>query len=378
MRFLVLGAGRQGSACAFDLLRQPDVDRVTLADLDPGRAEYLPEDDRLATARADFGDGRRTRELMAEHDVVLSAAPYYLNGDLARIAVETGRHFGDLGGNSEIVRAQLALGEAATAAGCTIVPDIGLAPGMVNVLAAEGIRRLDRTRSLRMYVGGLPQNPLPPLNYQVVYSLEGVLDYYTTPSCILRHGSLAVVEALSDVESLELEGVGRLEAFHTAGGASLQPWELEGQVEELSYKTLRYPGHASIMRAVRDLGLLSESPVEVGGAEVVPREVFLACVGPLLTHPEEPDVVALRVVAEGEREGRGVTLAWDLLDYADPETGISAMERTTGFSLAIVGLLLGRGVIAKRGADPAYRFVPYEPYVAALAERGIEIRYREG
>lgn len=378
MRFLVLGAGFQGSACAYDLLRQADVERVTLADIDPERAaSFLPDDPRLASTAADFRERDRLRPLMEAHDVALSAAPYYFNETLARAAVEAGCHFADLGGNTEIVRRQLALADEARAAGCTVVPDVGLAPGLVNVLAAEGIRRLDPARRVRMYVGGLPQNPLPPLNYQVVYSLEGVLDYYTTPSWIVRRGALEEVSALSEVEEVTFEGLGTLEAFHTAGGASLQPWEFEGRVEELAYKTLRYPGHAAIMRAVRELGLLSESPVRVDGTEVAPRDVFIACVSPLLTHAEEPDLVALRVVVEGEREGRETTLAWDMVDYADTASGISAMERTTGFTLSIVGLFLGRGVIDEPGAGPAYRRVPYEPYLAELADRGIEVRFRE-
>ena len=378
MRFLVLGAGLQGSASAYDLLQQPDVERVTLADLDPGRAgDFLPEDTRLERVQADFKDAARVHELMAAHEIVLSAAPYYLNGDLARAAIQEGCHFSDLGGNTEIVREQVATADAACDAGCMIIPDVGLAPGMVNVLAAEGIRRLDTARAVRMYVGGLPQNPIPPLNYQVLYSLEGVLDYYTTTSRILRGGTLTDVEALSEVEEVAFDGLGALEAFHTAGGASLQPWELEGEIQELSYKTLRYPGHAAIMRAVRELGLLSQDPVHVKSVDVSPRDLFIACVTPLLTHPEEPDLVALRVVAEGESAGRDSTLTWDLLDYADPRTGMSAMERTTGFTLAIVGLFLGRGIIEQRGAAPSYQVIPYEPYVEELAKRGIEIRFRE-
>jgi lysine 6-dehydrogenase len=378
MRFLVLGAGLQGSASAYDLLRDPDVERVTLADLDPGRAAgYLPDDPRLERVQADFEDATMVHELMGMHEIALSAAPYYLNADLARIAIQAGCHFADLGGNARIVREQIAMADPAREARCMIIPDVGLAPGMVNVLAAEGIRRLDTARSVQMYVGGLPQNPVPPLNYQVVYSLEGVLDYYTTTSRVLREGALTEVEALSEVEEVTFHGLGTLEAFHTAGGASLQPWEFEGEIPELFYKTLRYPGHASVIRAVRELGLLSKDPVHVKSRDVSPRDVFIACVTPLLTHPEEPDLVALRVVAEGESGGRDSTLVWDVVDYADPRTRISAMERTTGFTLAIVGLFLGRGVIEQRGAAPSYQVIPYEPYIEELAKRGIQVRFHE-
>ena len=377
MRILVLGAGLQGSACAYDLIAREDVAGVTLADLHPERAaSFLPDDPRLERVCLDFTDRDALRGLMEERDVVLSAAPYHFNETLAALAIETGCHYGDLGGNTEILRRQIEMDAEARAAGLSVVLDVGLAPGMANVLAAEGIRRLDHPVSIRMYVGGLPQNPVPPLNYQVAYSLEGMLDYYTSQPWIIRDGVPARVDALSELEEIEFEGLGPLEAFHTAGGTSLMPWDYQGRVDRLEYKTLRYPGHASIMWAVRELGLLSEEPIRVGGMEVEPRKVFLACVEPHLTHPEEPDLVALRVVVEGKRDGRPTRLTWNVLDHQDPATGISAMERTTGFTLAITGLFLGRGVIAERGVAPSYRLIPYEPYVEELASRRIKIRFQ--
>lgn len=377
MKILVLGAGLQGSACAYDLLRQEEVDRVTLADLHPEETPpFLGRDPGLERVRLDFSDEGAVRRAMAGHDVVLSAAPYYFNAALARLAVQAGCHFSDLGGNTDILLQELELDEEARRGGLAGAPDMGLAPGLVNVLAAEGIRRLSSVDSVRMYVGGLPQNPKPPLNYQVVYSLEGTLDYYTTPSRVVREGSLVQVDALSEVEELEFEEPGRLEAFHTAGGASLLPWEFQGKVRRLEYKTLRYPGHAAIMRAVRELGLLSTEPVRVDSQEVVPRKLFIACATPHLNHPGEPDLVALRVMVEGEEEGEPVCLVWELHDRSDPETGISAMERATGFSLSIAGLFLGRGFIPA-GVRPAYRALPYAPYLEELERRGIAVRLEE-
>lgn len=378
MRALVLGAGLQGSACTYDLLHQEDVEGVTLADLDlEHAADFVPENSRLTRVRLDFTDEEAVREAMMSQDVVLSAAPYYFNEALARWALESGCHFSDLGGNTAVLRRQLEMNDLARERGVTALPDVGLAPGMVNALAAEGIRRLDRADSIRMYVGGLPQNPVPPLNYQVAYSLEGMLDYYTTRCWILRDGEPTRIDALTELEELDFDDVGRLEAFHTAGGTSLMPWDFAGDVGRIEYKTMRYPGHAGIMSAVRDLGLLSQEPIAVGEREVVPRDVFIAAVTPHLSRPDRPSLVALRMIAEGERGGEPTRLVWDLVDYDDPETGISSMERTTGFTLSITGLFLGRGVIGDPGVFPSYAKIPYEPYVAELAARGIEIRYME-
>src|SRR5206468_3394320 len=187
----------------------------------------------------------------------------------------------------------------------------GRAPGMVNILAAEGIRRLDGARSVRIFVGGLPQHPEPPLNYHIVYSLEGALDYYTTPSWVLRGGKAVQVDALSELESQEFpEPVGTLEAFHTGGGISTMPFAFEGKIETMEYKTLRYPGHVAIMRPIRELGLISNTPILVKGRHVVPRDVFIAAVQPRLFKPEGKDLVALRVVVTGERAGAPATVTF--------------------------------------------------------------------
>src|SRR6266542_921230 len=224
MRMLVLGAGLQGSACAYDLLQRPEVERVTLADLHPRRAAPFlikRRDKRLVTARLDAKSGPRLRKLMRGHDAVMNALPYYFNYPVAKAAVTMGLHCADLGGNTEIVQKQKTLHAAAQKKRVSIIPDCGLAPGMVNIIAAEGIRQVGDAESVKIFVGGLPQHPEPPLNYQIVYSLEGALDYYTTPSWVLREGKPARVDALSELESVAFPPpVGELEAFHTGGGRS--------------------------------------------------------------------------------------------------------------------------------------------------------------
>src|SRR6266852_1147365 len=285
MRMLVLGAGLQGSACAYDLLRQPDVERVTIADLKPDRIPGFLKPHvgkRLALLKLDVQDGAALRAAMVGHAAVQNAAPYYFNLAVSRAAVDAG----------------------AKQKNVSMIPDCGLAPGMVNVLAAEGIRRIGSAESVKIYVGGLPQHPEPPLNYQIVYSLEGALDYYTTPSWVLRDGKPARVEALSELETLAFPPpVGTLEAFHTGGGISTMPWTWEGKVRTMEYKTLRYPGHIGIMRPIRELGLLDLTPVKVKGKEVVPRDAVIATVSPKLTKPEGRDLVALRVEVRG-RNGK--------------------------------------------------------------------------
>ena len=378
MQMLVLGAGLQGSACAYDLLQNDEVSEVRLADVNTG---HLPDflapysGKRLIPTPLDVRNAEGLRALMRESDAVMSAIPYYFNLDLARHAAETGVHFCDLGGNTDIVSEQKKLDPVAREKGITIVPDCGLAPGMVNILAQHGIDQLDVVEEVKIFVGGLPQHPEPPLNYQIVYSLEGVLDYYTTLSWIVRHGKRVQMKALSEVEPVHFDApVGELEAFHTAGGLSTMAFRYEGKIPKMEYKTLRYPGHAKIMEAIRDLGFLDLDPIDVKGVRVAPRDVAVAVMGPRLKKPEGKDIVALRVTVVGRKAGQPKTIKYELVDRYDEERGISAMMRTTGYSLSITGQMQARGEVQPNGVHTPDECVPGDKYIEELRKRGVNIQ----
>jgi lysine 6-dehydrogenase len=376
MRVLVVGGGAQGTAAAFDLLRQPEVERVAVADVravDPPGFLRPFLGSRLELRTLDARDRSAIQGAMGGMDAVLCALPYFFNFEMAELAVECGAHYCDLGGNTEIVERQRTLHERAVAKDLSVIPDCGLAPGMVNILAQAGIDALDRVDSVRMFVGGLPQHPRPPLNYQIVYSMQGVLDYYTTPSVVLEDGELAAREALSEVEDVVFPNpVGRLEAFHTAGGVSTMPWRYRGRIPRMEYKTLRYPGHAHIMRAIRDLGLFEREPVLLDDCAVIPRDFFIEVVSPRLRGDHEPDLVALRVEVAGRKDGHDHTVRWDVLDRYDEEHGITAMMRTTGYSLAVTTIMQMDGRIREAGVHTPDEAVPVGPYVTELSARGIE------
>jgi lysine 6-dehydrogenase len=378
MRMLVLGAGLQGSACAHDLLQNKRTERVVVADW---RLDHLPEfieryrgDARLELREVDARDPGALRSVMTGADACMNALPYYFNLDVSRIAVEAGVHCCDLGGNTAIVFDQLKLHDAAVTNNVSVVPDCGLAPGMVNILAEAGITQLDQTDSVKLFVGGLPQDPQPPLNYQIVYSLEGVLDYYTTPSWVVRDGEPKQVEALSEIETVRFDDpVGTLEAFHTAGGLSTMAWRYKGKIKTMEYKTLRFPGHAEILRAMRGLGLLDLAPITVKGVTIVPRDVFIACAEPKLRKPQGKDMVALRVVVEGKTQRTPKRVCYDLIDRYDQKNGISAMERTTGYSLSITGQLQADRKL-KAGVFTPDQAIPADVYIEELGKRGVQIR----
>jgi lysine 6-dehydrogenase len=378
MRMLVLGAGLQGSACAFDLLQDKSVSEVRLADLHIG---HLPpflapySGPRLIPTQLDVHNRDAVLGMMRGCDAVMCALPYYLNLEMTRLAIEAGAHFCDLGGNTEIVFEQRKLDPDAKSKNLTVVPDSGLAPGMVNVLAQLGIRQLDEIDAVRIFVGGLPQHPEPPLNYQIVYSIEGVLDYYTTLSWVLRKGKRTQVTALSEIEMVKFGGgLGELEAFHTAGGLSTMAFRYENKIPTMEYKTLRYPGHAKLMEGIRALGLLDLNPVDVKGTRIVPRDAFIAAAAPKLTKQHGQDLVALRVFVEGKKGGKPKRLEWELIDKYDAKNGISAMMRTTGYSLSITGLMQARGEVKPAGVHTPDECIPAEKYIAELKKRGVEIK----
>jgi lysine 6-dehydrogenase len=383
MKFFVLGAGMQGYAAALDLARADGVAGVVIADVDLARAESacerlraLPE--RRADVRAERLDVSNEPNLAGRlrgFSVVVSAVPYFLNLILTRAAIEAGASFCDLGGNTDLVREQERLDAKARDANVTIVPDCGLAPGLVNILAEAAIRKLDSVDSCRLFVGGLPQKPEPPLNYQLVYSLEGVLDYYTTDSWVLEGGRPAKRAALSELEMVEFDApLGKLEAFHTAGGLSTMSFKYEGKIGRMEYKTLRYPGHAKIMESLRDLGFFASEEVDVKGVRVKPRDLVISVLRPKLDKPRGRDLVALRVVCEGKRAGQPARAGFEMVDCYDEVNGVSAMMRTTGYSLSVTAQMQVRKEIAPAGVWTPDECVPADKYLAALARRGIQVR----
>jgi lysine 6-dehydrogenase len=376
MRMLVLGAGRMGLGAVHDLASQPDVDEVTVADADLSRARDVAtrvKHGRKVTAAAiDCRDQRAVVELMRGHAAAISCVNYWLNESLARAAIEAGTHFCDLGGNNTVVDAELALDPEARKRGINIIPDCGLAPGMVAVLVAHGAARFEKLDEIHIRVGGLPQNPKPPLDYQLVFSVEGLINEYIEPARVVRGGKIVEVESMTEVEELTFPApFGKMEAFQTSGGTSTLPDTFLGKVKQLDYKTIRYPGHCAKFKTMIDLGLCSSDVVPVDGVTVAPRRLFGELLVRNLPH-DEPDVVLVRV----EFKGDGKRLTYDIIDRQDEQTGLSAMMRTTAFPASIVALMMARGQTTAKGALPQERCIPPQPFMDELHKRNILVEQR--
>ncbi|HQZ82708.1 MAG TPA: saccharopine dehydrogenase C-terminal domain-containing protein [Pyrinomonadaceae bacterium] len=377
MKILVLGAGRMGHGAVFDLVRNsPAVDGVTVADADLAKAQavaaHFPANEVTAVA-FDAADETAAAELMRGHDAVISCVNYWYNVSLSRAAIAAGANFCDLGGNNTIVDQQLALDSEARNAGVNIIPDCGLAPGMVSILAELAVSRLDSAESVRIRVGGLPQKPEPPLDYQLVFSVEGLINEYLEPARVIRDGKIVEVGSMTELEELAFEGFPPLEAFQTSGGTSTLPDTFLGKLRELDYKTIRYAGHCEKFKTMIDLGLCSSAAVAVGDANVVPRKVF----GKLLEMnlpADGPDYVLVRVEAAGEKDGKRRTVRFEIVDSLDAENNISAMMRTTAFPASIIAQMMADGRVRSRGSVPQEKAIDPEVFLAELRRRGINVR----
>ncbi len=378
-QILVLGAGRQGTAAAFDLLRQPGIDRVVLADsvLERASAAAARLGPRASATKLDVTDARAAVQAMRGSVAVLSAVPYRYNVALAKAAIEAKASFGDLGGNNDVVRATLALDAEAKRAGVLLVPDLGLTPGMTNVLVAHGMQGLDGADEVRVRVGGLPQKPEAPFHYALFFSVSGLVNEYVERALVLRDGKVRTVDAMTDVEDLEFPAPwGKLEAFNTSGGLSTLPETFAGRVREMDCKTIRYRGYCSQFRSYLDLGLGKSEAIDVDGMRVSPRAVFEKLLERALPH-DVPDVVLVRVSVVGRQGGRTVRRTYEMIDLLDPATGFTGMMRTTAFPAAIVIHGIASGAITARGAVPAEQCVPPDWFLAELPKRGISVAVRE-
>lgn len=382
--YVVLGAGIQGTTIAYDMAKFGDADKVLLLDMSLEQAQKsashingLLEKKVVEPGTVDVRNHEQLLAVLKPADSCLSAVPYFLNPQIAACAVEAKTHFCDLGGNTDVVFQELELHEKALAAGVSVIPDCGLAPGLGNTLAAHGISQLDSCDEVQVRCGGLPQNPQPPLDYMLVFSVEGLTNEYFGQAVILRDGKIDKVSTFSELETLQLPApLGECEAFTTSGGTSTCPWTYQGQVKTFEYKTIRYKGHYDKMKLMRDLGLLELEPVQVDGQAVIPRHLFHTLALDKLNFPGEKDLVVLRATCKGLKEGQAKTLEYTIIDFFDDATGFNSMSRMTGFPASIVAIMMARGQTEK-GAIPLEKSVPTGIFLEELALRGVKMQIAE-
>ncbi|MHA1124667.1 MAG: saccharopine dehydrogenase family protein [Candidatus Heimdallarchaeota archaeon] len=377
MKYLVLGSGLMGRAVAFDLLRDKENTEIRLADIDLSRAKKVAvwlADDRIKPLKLDVNDKEQVLQAMKGVNSVIACISYNYNFELTKAAIASGANFCDLGGNKFVVEKQFTLSKEAEKAGVTIIPDCGLAPGVANVIIAAGVEQFDEVESIRHRVGGLPQDPKPPLDYSLIFSVQGLTNEYIEEVEVIRNGELIKVEPLTEIEEIIFpEPFGAMEAFQTSGGTSTMINTFLGKVKELEYKTIRYKGHCIKMKTILDLGFDSYEEVDYKGCKVKPREFLELMFVKELTHEDNKDVTLVRVEIIGIKDGNKQKITYQIIDYFDEENNVSSMMRLTSFPAAIIAQMMAKGVITKKGVVTQEFNVPSQQMLKELRSRGIVI-----
>ncbi len=381
--YAVLGGGRQGTAAAYDLAKFGDADKVLIGDISFDAARKSAERVNRLIGKAiaephqvDVADPARLTAFLTGVHSFLSAVPYWHNPAISRVAIEARACMTDLGGNTDLVREQMKLSPQAGEAGIAIIPDCGQVPGMGTSLIVYAMSLLDETEEVMMWDGGNPLHPRPPFNYILTFNIAGLTNEYYGVAHFIRDGRIEQVPTFldEDYEIVDFSGpIGRMEAFVTGGGTSTMPWTFEGKLKTLWNKTLRWPGHFAQWKAYLEGGLLDTDPVEVQDVTVSPRQVLHTLLDPKLrARPGERDLVIVRVLAKGKKDGHSAQVQLDLVDYYDEATGFTAMERTTGWDASIKTIMNAHGS-TPRGVNPAEVAVPGPDYVAELRKRGFHL-----
>jgi len=346
MRVIVLGVGMVGSAIAKDLVREPGLD-VTAIDCDGAALARLTDEAPIALMQADLREPGRVSDLVADCDLVVSAVPGFMGFETLRQVIEAGKDVVDI---SFFPEDAFRLDDLARARGVTAVVDCGVAPGLCNIIAGRVVGLLDEAESYVCYVGGLPRVRQWPFEYKAVFSPRDVIEEYTRPARFVEYGREVVRPALSDVELIDFPGVGTLEAFNTDGLRSMVKTLPMPFMRE---KTLRYPGHAALMRVFRDSGFFDPAPIQVDGHDVAPLAVTSALLfDRWRLDAGEADFTVMQVAIEGQQGGARVRYTYDLLDQYDAATRTTSMARTTGYTCSIVARQVIHGLFGRKGVCP--------------------------
>jgi lysine 6-dehydrogenase len=371
MNIMVLGAGMMGRAIAYDLETFSKFENITLVDRDKktlDSAEKFLKNNQINFEILDIDKKEGVEKKFKDNDIVISAIPYFYNLVLTQIAIKSNTHFLDLGGNNTIVDLQRALFKQAKEENVTIIPDCGLAPGLTSVLIRNIVEDFNTVDSVKIRVGGLPIDPTPPLNYQIVFSPNGLFNEYFEDAIVLDNGKIISKKSMTEIEEITFpEPFGKMEAFVTSGGCSTLPYTYKNQIGYLDYKTVRYPGHCEKFINLLDLKNNKDKPRD----ELT--EMLLQ-----LVPTEGKDVVLIKIMSSGTKNGKNIDLEYNIVDYYDEKNDITAMMRTTGYPVSIIAQMIERDLIKNHGVFGNEEIVPPKSFIGQLEKRGIKLEKKVG
>jgi saccharopine dehydrogenase-like NADP-dependent oxidoreductase len=374
MKVLVVGCGNIGSVAAEDLAKSMKSVEVIVADYDKAKAKAVADrigTDNVSWIQLDVTNQRQLTSILKDFSLIMGFLPGQLGYGFAEACIEAGKDLVDV---SYMAENPLTLNDKAVKAGVAVIPDCGLAPGISNVLVGHAAADLDKTATVHIMVGGLPEKPVPPLGYIITWSPESLIDEYTRKAGIVKKGKRVEIEALSGIEEIEFPGIGKLEAFYTDG---LRTLAHTIKAENMWEKTLRYPGHAEKIKAFDALGFFDEKKIDIDGAKIAPRRLAVKLLAKTLQKPEVKDIVALKVEVSGVKNSKKAKLGYHMLDHYDPKRKLTAMARTTAFPASITAQLILKRAMKTKGVVPPEKIGMdrklFHTFVDELGKRGIHI-----
>lgn len=375
MKVLILGCGNIGSVAAEDLAKSLSSIEVVVADKNEARAKDVAErigKGNVSWIQLDVTNHSKLANALKDFNLVMGFLPGKLGYRLAGACIDAGKDLVDVSYMSEN---PLALTDNAIKANVTIAPDCGLAPGISNILVGHAAGKLDKVQAVHIMVGGLPEKPVPPLDYVITWSPENLIDEYMRKARIVKEGKIIEVEALSGLEEIEFPEFGKLEAFYTDGLRTLPQTITDAY--DMWEKTLRYPGHAEKIKLLKTLGFFEEEQIDAEGVSVSPRKLTVKLLEQKLRKPEIKDIVALKVEVSGVKNGRQTRYVYHLLDHYDEKRGITAMARTTAYSASIIAQLMLKKALKEKGVVPTEKIgknnALFQLFLDELKKREIRI-----
>lgn len=380
MHIFVLGTGMIGTTVVTEMVKFPEIDRITAVDVNQASIDKclaIANNPKVTGKVAALQTEEDIARVLTGADVAVACLPHSLSLSAIKAAISSHCHLVDLVGSQ--FREKMELDEQAKKAGVIIVPGCGVAPGITNFLAAQGIDLLDEADEAIMTCGGIPRHPIPPLWYQVVYRLESLLRLYTKPAIAIQDGEIVELAPLSNLQEITFpEPVGLCETVIT--DAHSTAFILKGKVKNLYEKTVRYPGHWEKMKVIGELGFLDDIPVAVQGISITPRAFAEKVLATKMKGDSHKDITVLRVEVSGTKDGARTKHRWEMVDLYDDERNITSMAKTTALPALLIAKLIATKQITETGVVPIESLIirdRFQPFMAELKRLGLDLEYTE-
>ncbi|MCF8261559.1 MAG: saccharopine dehydrogenase NADP-binding domain-containing protein [Melioribacteraceae bacterium] len=371
MKIIVLGAGLVGSAIASDLAKDKGF-KVTSVDLNEENLKKLKNPD-IETKVVDVSIPENLTPLLKNCDIAVNALPGFLGYSTLETIINSKTDVVDLAFYAED---PFKLDELAKKKNVTAIVDFGVCPGVSNIIVGKTTSFLDKTESVKIFVGGLPQTPQGIFDYTAVFSPTDVIEEYIRPARLISNGEMVVKPALSEIDVIDFEHVGTLEAFNSDGLRTLlKTTKAKNMVE----KTLRFPGHAKRMEFLREFGFFDEEKIKIGRSKISPMQ-FTSKVLEKVWHSDSDakDFIVVKIEITGTKRSESVKFVYSMYDKYDERNNITAMARTTGYSAAMGVRIIAKNLYNEKGIIPpeyiGKKEKSYNFFMSGLAERGVIIK----